>query len=576
VLVNGAVMQRLNLRPGNYNLRDPPLAAGANDVELAITTEDGERRTERFNAYSDMSLLAAGKSEWAVGAGMPSYLIDSGRVYETGLTMATSYLRYGLTDDITGGLHLQGDDDLVMGGGGFDFGTPWGLFGIDTGVSSGDPGTGVAVDLKWSLVNFGAFAAGRNEALFASAEYRSTDFHRPGEVLGAADGILYPEFNYWLRVSGSYSMPLIEDVTATLSARYQFADDERKALGGYLVQGDRYGIDLTLSRALSETASGSLTVGYSNELYGLDDDLNYATDPEFRVALRLTMRPDERTSVYGGFDTLGRDSMLSAQRAEGNGAGRWDTSVDVSTRGRDEHATAGVSAGYYGDRAEVRVSHTADADGFDAASPSFDGARQRTSLRIGTAIAFAGDRIAVGAPVRGEAFAIVAPHESLAGHDIVTGSIDNVRARANALGNGLITDLPAYSPSSVAVDVEDLPLGYSLGAGAFDTFAPYRGGYVFEVGSAYSVSVLGTLVDARGEPLSLVAGTARPQGGQGNPVAVFTNGAGRFGAEGLSPGRWIVEMPLDGGPAIYTIDIPQGANGLVKIGTLGPSQGSAQ
>ena len=40
VVVNGTITQRLKLKPGNYSIRDLPLMAGANEIELVIT-DDG-------------------------------------------------------------------------------------------------------------------------------------------------------------------------------------------------------------------------------------------------------------------------------------------------------------------------------------------------------------------------------------------------------------------------------------------------------------------------------------------------------------------------------------------------------
>jgi outer membrane usher protein len=178
--------------------------------------------------------------------------------------------------------------------------------------------------------------------------------------------------------------------------------------------------------------------------------------------------------------------------------------------------------------------------------------------------------------VRGGAFAVVAPHESIADKEIVVGSLDNVRAKADVWGNALVPDLPAYLPGSMSVDIDDLPIGYSLGRGAFDTFAPYKAGYAIEVGSAYSVSAYGILVGADGAPVSLLTGVAQREGGGGQkPVSIFTNAEGKFGAEGLAPGRWTIEMLTEGAPTRYVLDVPDGANGLIKVGTLHPAQGGA-
>ena len=575
VIVNGAVVQRLQLRPGNYNIRDLPLTAGANSIELNITAENGERRTETFSSYSDPKLLASGKSEWALSGGVPSYLFDNQRTYSNDY-LGTGYVKYGLTDAVTGEANIQGDLKIVMGGVGADFQTLFGVFGLHGAGSMSSATQGAAANFDWSLSNFSGLAEDRRENLNFSAEFRSTDFHTPGEFLNGADGILYSEFNYWLRLGASYSMPVTDEITATLSGRYQFGDESRQSAAPLSNSGDRFGADLTLATTLSPTANASLLMGYSNELIDRNFDDKIAQAPEFRVALRLNVRPDDATTITSSYDTLGEQAQVSAYRSETSGIDHWDTSVDVQDRIADK--TAGVSAnvGYRGNRGEVRLSHYADAEGFTLDNFDSTPIRQRTSLRVGTSIAFAGGSIAFGAPVRGGAFAIVAPHESIGNNEITVGTTGNERAIADAWGNALVTDLPAYSPGSIPVDVAYLPLGYSLGRGAFDTYAPYKAGYAIEVGSSYSVSVYGVFEMADGKPVALVTGTAHPDGKPDKHVLLFTNGEGKFGAEGMAPGRWIAEMASDSGPLRYVIDVPDGSNGFVKIGTLHPVEGTAQ
>jgi len=86
------------------------------------------------------------------------------------------------------------------------------------------------------------------------------------------------------------------------------------------------------------------------------------------------------------------------------------------------------------------------------------------------------------------------------------------------------------------------------------------------------VTALGTMVDADGQPVALVSGTAtelahpeRP------PVTLFTNRQGRFGATGLAPGQWKLEM-LDDKKSVYVIDIPEAADGIVRLGQIAPGQ----
>jgi outer membrane usher protein len=64
-----------------------------------------------------------------------------------------------------------------------------------------------------------------------------------------------------------------------------------------------------------------------------------------------------------------------------------------------------------------------------------------------------------------------------------------------------------------------------------------------------------------------VTGTAQPEGEDAEPVVLFTNGAGRFGAQGLAPGRWRIEMATDP-PQHFILEIPPDTSGLFRAGTL--------
>jgi outer membrane usher protein len=141
---------------------------------------------------------------------------------------------------------------------------------------------------------------------------------------------------------------------------------------------------------------------------------------------------------------------------------------------------------------------------------------------------------------------------------------------ADSLGPAVVSGLPAYLPDTIPIDVADLPLGYTLGAGAFDTFAPYRGGYDLEVGSSYSVFAYGQLLHDDGAPLSLLTGVTYPADNPSKQVAVFTNRAGKFAADGIASGRWVIEMPTDAGSLRYVIDVPEGTKGLYQAGVLHP------
>lgn len=573
VMVNGAIIQRLRLRAGNYNLSDLPLGTGANEIRLVITDDTGQRRTLSFTTFFDGNLLKPGKSEWSISGGVPSYFEDNGRKYRDDDYFASAFIRYGITNEVTGEAHAQADESVRMAGLGLFTATPWGFMGLQGAASDSPSGFGYAVDFNYDLVNFRgpfAFYGDGRESFRFNAEYRSEDFRAPGEFLATASGILLPQYNYWLRLSAQYSTPLWDQVSATLSGRYQFADDDRESISSYTLKGDRYGVDLTVTSPLTQIATASVTLGYSNESYLLSDT-SRNDQADFRIVGRLYVRPTEATRIAASYDSLNKETYVSGYHGSGRGIDRWDTTVDVQHNGNDKRATAAGSVAHYGNRAEVRVGHSTGFngvawDGFDA-SPT----DQRSSLRVGTALVFADGAFGVGQPVRGNGFAIVEPHTSIAGKAIAVGTGEDVRARSDWLGPAVVSDIPAYTSNMIPVDVADLPVGYSLGAGGFDTYAPYRAGYRLRVGSEYSVSAYGTLIKANGDPVALLTGVAHPASDPSKQVVIFTNGAGKFGAEGLAPGRWIINMATDGAPTVFELTVPDGTDGLFRAGELRPA-----
>lgn len=570
IRVNGVLVQTLHLRAGTYNWRDLPLSTGANDVEITAIDDLGQRRTQAVRTFYDDSLLAEGASEWAVAAGVPSYFIDDDRHYDLGGYAATGFLRYGLSDEITGLVHVQSDENVVMAGGGLASRTGWGVFSFETAASAGRLGSGAAANLNWDLINFGGWFAATGESLRVHSEIRSEGFHTPGEYLIDYDSIIFPETNYWLRLDASYSLPVSDAVTASLSARYQFADPGRVSCSQYAIDEDRYGADITLSRALATSSSASLTLGYSNESYLDYQDPDLRSDPEFRFAFHYYWHPDDKTSVAVGYDTLNRRPELSANRHGGDPNASWQTTINLQQDSLDERLTANGAINYQGNRGEIGVMQISSASRTGRYQYETTSADQRTLLRAGTAIAFADGHVAIGRPIRDGAFAIAYPHQSLADKEITAGADDSEVARSDLFGPALITGIPAYVPNSIPLAVSDLPIGYSLGSSTLDTLAPYKAGYSIQVGSSNSISAFGTLTNDRGEPISLQAGIAHPAGQETPSIPVFTNSAGRFGAEGLAPGEWSIDIEGDDGQTHYVFIVPEDTQGLFKVGTLAP------
>lgn len=180
--------------------------------------------------------------------------------------------------------------------------------------------------------------------------------------------------------------------------------------------------------------------------------------------------------------------------------------------------------------------------------------------------------VSVGRPIY-DSFAIVKPHKSLSEGDVrVEPTPFGYTANSGSLSVATMPSLSSYSERTIPVDVANAPVGVDIGQGSFKVFPAYRSGYVLEVGSDYNVTLVGTMLNSDGQPVTLVAGQAtelahpeRP------PVTLFTNRQGRFGASGLAPGKWRIQM-LDQNKSVYIVTVAKDAVGVVKLGEIVPEK----
>jgi outer membrane usher protein len=557
VKVNGHTVQRLHLRPGDYDLGDLPLTVGANDISLVIEDDVGNRRTLDFTVFSGRALLAEGVSEWALSAGMASRY-GGGRLpafsnfysdldYDPSTPVVTGFYERGLTADMTGTVHFQGDPDTLMGGAGAALQTSVGFWALDAAAShSASQGVGYAAGIGYELVN----SEGRDgiaRSFRIAADYYSAAF--------AAVDVLEACNKSMLDLSAIYSQALPWNMAGSVSGTWSL---------GREAYGDRYGVDVSLTRPIGPAATAGISAGYQQG----SGDTHEEAD-RFIAALRISYRVDDHASIDADHDIGEGRSHLGYRYQQGSGVGSWNAQLDVqrtgATGGREDDYGVSGALGYIGNRAELAVSQHNGLAGLDT-----ERLDQRTSVTAGTALALADGRVAVGRPIT-NGFAIVAPHDNIPDSEVRIGaSKEEPRGASDFLGPALVSEMSPYAPSRIAYDVDHLPVGYDLGAGGFDVLPAYRSGYRLTVGSDYTVTAFGTLVDAQGEPIALLTGTAREEGRQDGPeVTVFTNRTGRFGAQGLRPGRWTLDMATETSTR-FILDVQPGSIGLVKLGTLRP------
>jgi outer membrane usher protein len=536
-VVNGRTMERKLLQPGNYTLQDFPLAEGANDVQLIIRDEAGRQRTIEFNLYSNRQLLEPGTTEFSTFAGVYSDPTGSGIRYSRDWS-TSGFVRKGLSQQLTGGLNMQADADAQQTGVELLLGTGLGLIGADLAASRRTGGgTGYAGVLTYERV-IQTIGASRSLSLRALAEARSADFATPGG-LNLREPLA-------LRASAGWSLTLGRDSFVGFDGQYARSRGDGET---------RYSARGIGGIHLGETLAA---VGELQWEHGRERDGVLA-----RIGLRK--RLGSRATAQLDVDTRG-GVRSSYQNSAGTGIGAWSGSVDLS---RDQGSTSvNANGSYLANRFELGVSQFNAFGGNGGAGVS----DMRTSVRVGTSLAFADGVFAVARPIQ-QAFLIAEPHGSLNGKPVrIDPQQKSEEARSGALGGAVYGTLSAYSPRTLVYDVPEAPPGYDLGAGNVQITPPYKAGYRVEVGSDYHLLVVGRLLDRGGKPITLLAGKATDLRAPKRPaLTMFTSRGGKFGAQGFRPGKWRIEMPTEDGPTFYEINVKDDLSGTVRLGDLHPT-----
>ncbi|MGO8780726.1 MAG: fimbria/pilus outer membrane usher protein [Rhodomicrobium sp.] len=544
IVVNGQVVQRLQLPPGDHDISDLPLRAGENNLTLEITDDTGKHTTLNFTVFFDHSLLSPGVSEWAVAGGVTSTAGLTGLSYAWSNPAATAYYQTGVTEDFTATMHLQADSQAVMGGVMGVTQSWFGLLSYEVAQSERVDGVpGAAASLTYSP-----------EALFkqwdvpgiaqAAINYRSAYF---SPILAAASSS-----GNTFSLNGFYSIAVADGYNLALSANGTLGS------GGALSRG---GGGISLTKTVQPNLTWALTASYDSS----EAVSGEPAGPSWDVVARLSLKLGKRTELSVSDEGPQAKSVIGLSSEGQAEDGRYQVKGQLEN---DPGAPNGVfsetdlSGSYSGTRFDASFSHTQQL--------LAGGAVSNVSVISGAAaIAFAGNQIAVGRPVT-DSFAIVTQHESLDGATLRVAPGDaGPRGVSDALGPALVPDLPSYSTTQLPVAAEGAPEGYDLGSGVFQVRPDYKSGYVLNVGSDYSVTAIG-LAERDGRPISLVSGLAKETGvAAPRRVALFTNREGRFSANGLRAGQWRLEL-LSSPPACFRLAIPERTYGLFDAGHLKP------
>jgi outer membrane usher protein len=300
VYVNGSFVRSVQLAPGNFNLNNIPVPAGAGVTQIVLHDANGNSQTLSGAFYETRALLRKGLSDYDYHLG---FVRSSpfGATDDYGPLAAIGSYRLGLTSALTAGARVERWAGSVDGGLELDVGLPLGHLSLEPSLSDtfGAGGSAFAAGYDYS---------GRRFSLSLSALTQSANYATPSLAAGAQ--------RTRSSLRENLSFPLTRTATLALSN--------------------------TTSTYTAEPAAGQLMATLDLQV------------PRQRAFVSLSAERDSGGSILGlngpassGHWTLGAQTSFSVGRGASLSAGTNRTAQgDASTLQFTKGAPSGLGFGY--------------------------------------------------------------------------------------------------------------------------------------------------------------------------------------------------------------------------------------
>ncbi len=544
---NGTLYREMRLQPGRYDFGSLPLVAGSNDIEVQVIDNSGAVQNLSFQQYLDPIDLDPGDHEYGAFLGATSARFDGAPDYR-GPIAFTGFFRKAFFNAPAIGVGLQVSENVQLLTGQTQFILPnGGRLLLDAGGSNTKKdGQGFAAGASYEHV---FDRGGTSDSMVVRADYFSPKF----ASLGNPEAINSTK----LTASVQYTRMFTERLMATANASY---------IKSRFGRGDNYRIGATAYYRLDSRWTFRAGGDYSKfpSTFGRSGGFNFS--------IGVTFQPDYRRRAEARYESLEKLAEVSYNQSglnEINNVGFGGIAAH-----QDGQVRAQGYASYSANRFDAAVSHA-------SYGPSFTdfGAVNATTVRFGTTVAVADGTVGVGRRIN-DSFMLLTPHKNLGDRSVVAGQSlakNDYIGRSGTLGAAVHNFLGSYALQSVHYDVENPPSGYDTGPGVVRVYPPYKSGYKYRVGTDAFVSVMGTLVLAPDNPVSLIGGRVTlldvKDGDAPKPIPFFTNTVGRFAIPSVLPGRrYLVETYGRNGSIhrSFEFTVPADTDGLVNLGTVTP------
>ncbi|HSW12640.1 MAG TPA: fimbria/pilus outer membrane usher protein [Solimonas sp.] len=516
--VNGMRQYEGEVAPGPFQLYAAPGVNGSGQAQVVITDALGRRRAIGFPFYSSSQLLKAGLSDWSLEAGAVrrDYGLASFRYRNE--PAASGSLRYGWREWLTLETHAEASEGLALAGAG----AAWRLggAGVLNGAAAFSGGRG-----EGSQLGFGYSWVQQRFNLGINGQQSSGDYRDVASLDGEP-----PPRRSLQAVTG-----LNLGAAGAVSLNYTRLDTDADGRQHYAGAG----YSLILPQGVS------LFVNTTRNLDDADDTLLFAgVSWSFGSQLFLgsSWQRSRDQDLYGA-------DLVHSPEVDGGFGWNLRTQQGAGTHNWQAEAT------YRGDHGQA-LAGAYSFDGLDSVYAGFAG-----GLVLMDRDLFASRRI-------DDAFALV----STGGVAGVPVSLENRPiGHTDARGHYLLTNLNAWQPNHVSIDVLQLPPQLQAGSVEAQVVPADRSGLQIDFGLREVRAALLTLTDERGWPLSL---GSRVHLAGGGVAAQMVGYDGQVYLEGLTPANRISVILPEGRVCEAEFAYPPQAGGIAVIGPV-PCRGGA-
>jgi outer membrane usher protein len=563
VYINGTLKGTYQMEQGTHDMQGFPFTAGESEVEIRITDNTGQMQTLKFNFIHETSLLAKGITAFSYDLGFPrreTYRVaalpeEPGgfRVlnYEYDLGHPFLFLDYrrGLSDRTTAEGYTQAIDTAGMVGVNVLHALPLGKVKGEAAASYAErDGPGWAANVEYTYIPK-ANATVSPTSWRLRAEYIGSGFFRPNQDRTLLGSLTVAE----------YFQKHLSEFDVNFGTSYTMRPDSIDFYSVSMGLSKNWGKGWTSSLSLRNTfdrqrianTSVSANVFYyfnqgNNALYGSErvenhvpDGLEKGTPPDWDFFTDLFWD-------YNGSAPFPNNPALNMATSFGpltndySGKAAWTSdqgSIELSGH-RYEPKTTSVIFNYL-------------------------------DVTLRSSLVYVDGNFALARPIS-NSFVLV--------KGIQNEKNCNIAVDSNGLGYdamsrkwlpGVVPYVNPYYLKKIHLDVIDPPFGSNEERTDYTIYPGYKSGYAFYMGSSATIIALGTLQLAPGVPAQYQTFTATPLDGKPqDPIAAFTNGAGKFQLTRLQPGRYRIEMDVDGKSYTVTLVLPKDAAGIKSVGLL--------